>query len=145
MSPPNMPMQYPPDDGLIDCGIQNGHRARFSRGYRAELIAARKRRKRCRQIFGRVSVFAACHLGMAWRQRLEGAYALGNSITTSNRLTGDGDLGSNSTCWISKRFIALRGRRSEFALAAGLRFAGIKLTDVAAAEPVPTDSPDGCR
>jgi hypothetical protein len=134
MGPPNMPMQYSPGMmGYPTGGIQEQpDRARFSADIELSLLRPQIAENGGDRFSEEYQFSPRVILGWRGENDLEGRVRFWQYDHDVNLLSSDGDLGLKFNVLDLEALHRFEGRRSEFTLAAGVRFAGIKLTDVAA-------------
>lgn len=131
MCPPNMPMQYPPGMMGYPTGGSDAQadRAQLSADIELSLLRPQVAETGPTRFSEAYQFSPRLILGLRGVGNLEGRVRYWHYNRNSDDLGTDGDIRLKFNVLDVEALHRFEGRRSEFALAAGVRFAGIRLTD----------------
>jgi hypothetical protein len=131
MCPPNMPMQYPPGMMGYPTGgnEEQADRAHISADIELSLLRPQIAESGAGRFSEEYQFSPRLILGLRGVGNLEGRVRYWHYNRNSDDLGTDGDIRLKFNVLDVEALHRFEGRRSEFALAAGVRFAGIRLTD----------------
>jgi hypothetical protein len=131
MCPPNMPMQYPPGMmGYPTCGNEEqADRAHVSADIELSLLRPQIATSGPNRFSEEYQFSPRLILGLRGVGNLEGRVRYWHYNRNSDDLGSSDDIRLKFNVLDVEALHRFEGRRSEFALAAGVRFAGIRLTD----------------